>query len=112
MNKCRTILRVISDFEKFFDLLILRIAVSDSDVEITQPQLLHLRFFFRGAMLAGLSKVNDRLYTISLELEEVFGAGLATSTELLIDLQEISDRRNFLGRSRRLNRLRWCLRAE
>jgi hypothetical protein len=88
---------IVSDLQELIHLLVFRLGVDDRDVEIAQPQLLHLRFFFGGAMFAGLSKVNDRFYTVRFELGQVFEAGLAAGAELFIDLQKISYRGDFLG---------------
>src|SRR5690242_7324481 len=56
MNKDRTIVRIVGDFQKLRDLLFVWIAVSDGNVEVAQAKLFRLRFFLRGAMLARLAE--------------------------------------------------------
>ena len=100
MNECWAIFGVVGDLQEFIHLLVFRIAVNDGDVEVAQPLLLGFRFFFGGAMFAGLSKIDDRFNSIGLELGQVFETGLAAGAELFIDLQKISYRGDFLGRLR------------
>src|SRR5882672_8055645 len=100
MNERGTIFRIVGNLEKFIRLFVFWLAVNDRDVEVAQPQLLRLRFFFGSAMFAGLSKIDDRFHSIGLELGQMLDTGLAAGAELFIDLQEISYRWDFLGRLR------------
>ena len=102
MNERGAVFGIISDLEKLVYLFVFRLAVDDRDIEITQTQLLRFRLFFGGAVLAGLSKIDDYFHSIIFELGQMFQAGLATGAKLFVDLQEIPDLWDFLRRG-----LRW-----
>src|SRR5215813_9666276 len=82
MNERRSVFGIIGDLEELIRLFVFRLGVNDWDVDISQSQLLRLRFFFRGAVFAGLSKIDNRLHAISLELGQMFDARLAAGAEL------------------------------
>src|SRR6476660_4317785 len=55
MNKDRTIIRIVCDLQELRDLLFIRIAESDRDIEVPQSELFCFCFLFGGAMFAGLA---------------------------------------------------------
>ncbi len=100
MNERGSVFWIVGDLEELIRLFVFWLAVDDRYIEVAQTQLLRLRFFFRGAMFAGLSKVNDRFHSVGLELGQMFEARLAAGAELFIDLQEVSYGGDFLGELR------------
>ena len=56
---------------------------------------------FFGAVLARLAKVDDRLDAFSLQLSEMLKPGLAPCAKLLIDADEVANRRRLLPGDRR-----------
>src|ERR1043165_4465248 len=100
MNKDRAVIRIVGYFQKLRDLLFIGIAVRDRDVEVAQAQLFRFRFFLRGAMLARLAQVEDRLHAFILELLELLETRLSAGAEVFILAQEVSDWTSVLGHRR------------
>jgi len=98
MNERGAVFGIVGDLQELIHLFLFRVAVNDGDVEVAQALLFGFRFFFGGAMFAGLSKIDDCFNSIGLELCQVFETGLASGAELFVDLQKISYRGGLPGR--------------
>src|ERR1700752_3671682 len=97
VNEGGTIFRVVRDLQKLRDLFFVWIAVSDGDVEITQAEFFCFCFFFRRAMFARLSQIDDWFHAVSFQFFEMFEFWLAAGAEVFVDAQEVSDLAGVLG---------------
>src|SRR5262249_22802658 len=96
VNQHRTIRWVVGDLQELGRLLFLWIAIYGRDIEVFKAELFGLRFLFRGAMLAGGAKVEDRFHAFRFQFLQGLELRLATGAKLFGHQREVENRRLLL----------------
>src|ERR1700682_36823 len=96
MDEGWAVLGIVGDLQEFSDLLIFRIGEHNGNVVVAQPQFFGHRLFFSGTVFARRPQVNDGFDALGFQLGQLLNAGLPARAKLIVDAQEVPDRRAFL----------------
>lgn len=91
VNEHRPVGRVVGDLQELIDLRVRGVHVDDGDIKVLETGLFDGGPLLVRAVLGGLTQVQDRLYSLGLQLGEVLQPRLAAGAELRRDLQEIAN---------------------